>query len=67
MGRSAQAGFRSQEYSARARRYRKEVRDRSNGLLAHFNPKDGPQGKTFDRSGGLVGQGDQRGRFIQDE
>jgi hypothetical protein len=47
--------------------YRKEIRDRSNGLLAHFNPKDGPQGRTFDRTGRLVGNGDQRTRFIRDE
>jgi hypothetical protein len=47
--------------------YRKEIRDRSNGHLAHFNPKDGPQGKTFDRSGRLVDNGDQRARLIRDE
>lgn len=47
--------------------YRKEIRDRSNGLLAHFNPKDGERGRTYDRSGRLVGVGDQRGRFIRGE
>lgn len=47
--------------------YRKEIRSRSNGLLAYFNPKAGPGGKTFDRSGRLIGSGDQRARFIPDE
>lgn len=46
---------------------RKEIRSRSNGLLAYFNPKIGPEGMTFDRSGKLVGSGDQRARFIRDE
>jgi hypothetical protein len=44
--------------------YRKEIRSCSNGLLAYHNPKDGLEGKTFDRSGRLVGNGDQRARFI---
>jgi hypothetical protein len=47
--------------------YRHEIRDRSNRLRGHFNPKDGPDGKTFDRSGRLIGSGDQTGRFISDE
>lgn len=45
---------------------RQEIRDRSGGLRAYHNPKDGPEGKTFDRSGRVVGSGDQRGRFIED-
>ena len=47
--------------------YRQEIRDRSNGLLGHFNPKDGPEGKTFNRSGRVIGSGDQRGRLIPNE
>jgi hypothetical protein len=44
--------------------YRKEIRDRSNALLEWHNPH---LDKTFDRSGRLVGSGDQRGRFIPDD
>ena len=44
--------------------YRKELRSRSGALLATFNPEDGPEGRTFDRSGRVVGSGDLRGRFI---
>lgn len=47
--------------------YRQEIRDRSNALLAYFNPKEGPDGKTHDRSGRVVGSGDQRARFIRDK
>lgn len=45
--------------------YRQEIRDRSGGLRAYFNPKAGPDGMTFDRSGRVIGSGDQRARFIQ--
>jgi hypothetical protein len=44
--------------------YRKEIRDRSNALLASYNPKIN---QTFDRSGKMVGTGDQRARLIRDE
>jgi hypothetical protein len=47
--------------------YRKEIRSRSNALLGHFNPHEGPEGKTHDRSGRVIGNGDQRGRFITDK
>jgi hypothetical protein len=54
-------------YENNVSEYRKEIRSRSNGLLAYHNPKDGPEGKTFDRSGRLIGSGDQRARFIPDK
>ena len=44
--------------------YRKEIRSKSNSLLGWYNPEDGPEGKTFDRSGRMIGFGDQRGRLI---
>ena len=47
--------------------YRKTIRSRSGALLATFNPEDGPEGRTFDRSGRVVGSGDQRARFIPDD
>ena len=43
---------------------RQEIRSRSNALLAYYNPEVGTDGQTFDRSGRMVGSGDQRGRFI---
>jgi hypothetical protein len=47
---------------------RKRIRSRSAALLATFTPQNGPQGQTTDRSGRVVGSGDQRERFIpQDE
>ena len=47
--------------------YRKTIRSRSGALLATFNPEDGPSGQTVDRSGRVVGSGDQRGRFIPND
>jgi hypothetical protein len=47
--------------------YRKEIRSRNNALLGHFNPKEGPGGKTHDRTGRMIGSGDQRGRLIPDK
>ena len=44
--------------------YRKEIRSCSNALLGYFNPLEGPNGKTHDCSGRVIGDGDQRGRFI---
>ena len=43
---------------------RKTIRSRSGALLATFTPQVGPEGQTIDRSGRVVGSGDQRGRFI---
>jgi len=51
-------------YTNDVSQYRKEIRSRSGALRATFNPEDGPEGRTFDRSGRVVGSGDQRGRFI---
>lgn len=47
--------------------YRKEIRSRSNALLGFFSPKEGPDGKTHDASGRVIGHGDQRGRFIPND
>jgi hypothetical protein len=47
--------------------YRQEIRSRSNSLLGWHNSKEGPEGKTHDRSGRVIGSGDQRGRLIPDE
>lgn len=47
--------------------YRKEIRSRNNTLRAFFSPNEGPNGKTHDASGRVIGHGDQRGRFIRDE
>lgn len=44
--------------------YRKEIRSRSNSLLGFYNPKDGPQGKTFTATGRCIGHGDQRMRLL---
>jgi hypothetical protein len=44
--------------------YRRELRSRSNGLLAWY---DKNKDQTFDRSGNRAGYGDQRGKFIPDE
>lgn len=42
--------------------YRKEIRDRSNGLLGWYNPKTG---KTHDRTGNVISNsGDTRGSLI---
>ena len=42
--------------------YRKEIRDRSNGLLGHYNPTTD---QTFDRSGRCVSNsGDVRASLI---
>jgi hypothetical protein len=42
--------------------YRQEIRDRSNGLLGHYNPTTD---KTFDRSGSVVSNsGDTRASLI---
>jgi hypothetical protein len=41
---------------------RQEIRDRSNALLGHYNPK---ADKTFDRKGNVVSNsGDTRGTLI---
>jgi len=40
---------------------RKELRSRSNGLLAWY---DKNTNRTFDRTGRNAGAGDQRGKFI---
>jgi hypothetical protein len=47
--------------------YRKEIRSRSNALLGYYNPEEGPEGKTHDSSGRVVGFGDQRTRLLSDE
>lgn len=47
--------------------YRKEIRSRSNALLGYFNPEEGPEGKTHDASGRVIGFGDQRTRLLSDE
>ena len=47
--------------------YRQEIRSRSNALLGYFNPHEGPDGHTHDHSGRVIGNGDQRGRFIRDD
>jgi len=47
--------------------YRREIRSRNNALRAFYSPKEGPNGKTHDASGRVIGHGDQRGRFIRDE
>lgn len=47
--------------------YRQEIRRPNGALLGFFLPKDGPEGKTLDASGRVVGQGDQLARFIPDE
>ncbi len=47
--------------------YRKEIRWRNNALLGYYNPEEGPEGKTHDSSGRVIGSGDQRGRFISDD
>ena len=52
-------------YENEVNEYRKEIRSRGNALLGYFNPKEGPNGKTHDRSGRFIGSGDQRGRFIR--
>jgi len=44
--------------------YRKQLLSRTGAVLATFMPKSGPAGQTLDRSGRVVGSGDQRGRFI---
>jgi len=51
-------------YENKVSEYRKELRSRDNALLASFNPK---LSQTFDRSGKLIGRGNQRARFIRDE
>jgi hypothetical protein len=47
--------------------YRNQIVSRTGAVLATFNPKDGPDGRTFDRSGRVIGSGDQRGRFIPEK
>jgi hypothetical protein len=47
--------------------YREEIRGASGSLLGYFSPKEGPEGKTHDASGRVIGQGDQLARFIPDE
>lgn len=47
--------------------YRIEIRSSSNALLGFFNPKEGPEGKTHDASGRVIGFGDQRTRLLSDE
>jgi hypothetical protein len=45
--------------------YRREIRSRSNGLLGWFNPKEGPSGKTHDRTGNATcNNGDIRAKLI---
>ena len=43
---------------------RREVRSRSNGLLAWYNKR---QNKTFKRDGSLVGFGDQAVKFLEED
>ena len=43
---------------------RREVRSRSNGLLAWYNKR---QSKTFKRDGSLVGFGDQAVKFLEED
>lgn len=47
--------------------YRVEIRSSSNALLGFFNPEEGPEGKTHDASGRVIGFGDQRTRLLSDE
>lgn len=47
--------------------YREEIRRPSGSLMGFFSPKEGPEGKTHDASGRVVGQGDQLARFIPNE
>jgi hypothetical protein len=45
--------------------YRQEIRSPNGALLGYFNPKEGPGGKTHDRSGRVVSNsGDIRASLI---
>lgn len=47
--------------------YREEIRTPSGSLMGFYSPKEGPEGKTHDASGRVIGQGDQLARFIPED